>query len=145
MNNTHAALTILFIRNVNNKNSDDMFSIRPSKVSNNMYSVIYRDRESHIRNDNICSEDEVLDFVHSIFDLLPIDEDPFLNVQINAPTFPCVMMAVKRLESYTVRDSICSIVKNTMRNWPVAVNDEITVRRPTTRSTVRGLSARNPA
>ncbi len=142
MNNTHAALNILFIRNVNNNRSDDMISIRPSKVSNRMYSVIYRDRESHIRNDNICSEDEVLDFVHSIFDLLPIDEDPFHHVQLNAPTFPCVMMAVKRLENYTVRDSISSIVKNTMRNWPVAVHDEITVHRPVTRSTVRGLSAR---
>ncbi len=128
---------IAFIRNVKNCSNDDHLLIKESKHKN-LYSIEYRDSLNEIRNKSLSTESEVSDMVENFLNLLPNDQDPFSHVQITAPSFPPVMLLVSSLTNYDVRESIHSVVRNTVRNWPSA---EPLSSRPITRSQTRGITS----
>jgi len=111
-------IQINFIRDSNDSNTDDVMRIRASEVSQNLYRVEYEDRTVTARNRLLATEGEVLDYVYSVFTLLPIDDDPFESVQITCPTFPSVLLRVKDLGRAQVQGAVTTIIKTTMRNWP---------------------------
>jgi hypothetical protein len=143
MSTASRSLSIVFIRDVVNHANDDVVSIVPSDDSDRLYNVTYRDSHNNIRNNNTCTDTEVFDFVENLFNLLPIDEDPFTFVQISAPAFPSILLKINRLEEDTTQDSIMNIVRNTIRNWPSATNMKRTITTPTSRPTTRSLTARH--
>ena len=135
MSNT---LIISFIRNVTNHSNDDALTIEPSKKSNTLYNIVYRDRLNNIRNKSICTEGEILDMVENVFNLLPHDKDPFNFIQITAPSFPPVLLESASLSNFDVRESIYCVVRNTLRNWPTATAMNSG---PVTRSQTRASTA----
>ena len=128
------SLSLLFIRDVKNPKKDDSLIINPHPTSERMFSVVYRDYFNNIKNDIVCNEYEVLDFVDNVCNLLTADQDPFTNVQLTAPAFPTIIIRTPQLHNPAVRESITSVVKNTLRNWPTA---EAISTRPVTRSVTR--------
>lgn len=133
------SLGIVFVRDINNSKKDDVITINPHKSSARMFQVEYRDSQNKLRNDNVCTEEEVFDFVDNMFNLLTIDEDPFNYVQLTAPMFPTILLKTYRLSDYPIRESVMSVVKNTVRNWPSA-EEIVTAVRPVTRSVTRNLA-----
>lgn len=101
--------------------SDDILRIDASEDSARTFSVTYTDNDGRIRNTSECTEEEVFEHLDSIFDLLPIDTDPFEGIQIYAPTFPSVMISTKDLDRARVQNAVYRIVRNTLRNFPVSV------------------------
>lgn len=139
-----STLIISFIRDLKNSKHDDCMVIAPSTKLNNLYNIEYRDRLNSIRNKSICTESEVLDMVENMFNLLPHDQDPFNYIQVTAPSFPPVLMETKSLANFDVRESIYSVVRSTLRNWPSTVSSSSTVTtsdRPVTRSQTRVSTA----
>lgn len=136
------SISISFIRKVDRSKSDDVLSIVPNDTCNKMFNVAYRDGLNKIRNTNTISEYEVYDFLENMFTLLPLDEDPFKMVQITAPTFPAVMLQVNQLTREEVRDSIASVVKNTIRNWPTGryFNKKDSTSAPISRRVTRSMA-----
>ena len=64
------------------------------------------------------SSSEVLTRLSYTFRLMAVDSLPFEAVELCAPGYPCVVIPVKELDSYT-RDLIYDTVDDTMKNWPV--------------------------
>ena len=143
------SINISFIRRIENTKHDDIFSIVPHSDCDKVFTVAYRDGMNKIRSTNTINEYEVYDFLENMFTLLPLDEDPFRMIQITAPSFPPVLLKTESLTREEVRESIGSVVKNTLRNWPTSKHytkahgadvekDDLNVtRRPTTRSMTR--------
>ena len=127
------SIVIAFIRNVKNHKNDDHLLIKQSKHQN-LFNIEYRDNFNNIRNKSVTTEGEVADMIENFLNLLPNDQDPFSHIQITAPAFPPVMLTVSSLTNYDVRESIHSVVRNTIRNWPSA---EPLRTRPVTRSQTR--------
>lgn len=132
MNSTASrSVVISFIRNIKDNTKDDSLTINPT-TSQSVFDISYRDYLNGVRNHSIASEHEVYDFIDNVFNLLPLDRDPFTHFQIIAPTFPTVLLEIPTMYNPVVRESIMSVVKNTLRNWPDVTNTQ--VRRPVTRS-----------
>jgi hypothetical protein len=125
---------IAFVRNLSTSGNDDVLIVTPSSKSNTLYNVVYRDKLNNVRNKSICTEGEVLDMVDNVCNLLPHDRDPFSHIQITAPSFPSILMTVSALHNHDVRESMYSVIRGTLRNWPTAT--PITSR-PVTRSQTR--------
>jgi hypothetical protein len=140
------SLCILFIRDSKKFNTDDAIIVTPSKASERMFSVQYRDSLNNIRNRNLCNETEILDFVENMFNLLTADCEPFESIQLTAPMFPPILLNTPRLHNPTTRDAVMSVVKNTVRNWPSAEELHPTtsatrpVSAPSTRPVTRSMS-----
>lgn len=137
------SIIIAFIRDLKNHSKDDSLSIVPSKVTDRMFKLVYRDMNNNIRTESICSEHDVFDYLENAFSLLNVDQDPFNYVQITPPGFPPVLLKTTSLTDYAIRDAVISVVKNTLRNWPTAASMTVnpvatasvpTVQRPVTRS-----------
>lgn len=135
MSNT---LIISFVRSLTNHKNDDSLIIEPSTVSTTLYNITYRDRLNNIRNKSICTEGEVLDMVDNMCNLLPHDKDPFNYIQLTAPSFPPVLMESTSLSNFDVRESVFSVVRNTLHNWPTSTSMSS---RPVTRSQTRVSTA----
>jgi len=63
------------------------------------------------------NSNEVLTRLSYTFRLMALDSLPFEAVQLLVPGYPCVVLPVKELDSYT-RDLIYDTVDDTMKNWP---------------------------
>ena len=125
------SVVISFIRDIKDHRKDDSLTINPT-TSQSVFSISYRDYLNGVRNQSIASEREVYDFIDNVFNLLPLDRDPFTHFQVIAPSFPTVLLEIPTMYNSAVRESVVSVVKNTLRNWPDAKNTQI--RRPVTRS-----------
>jgi hypothetical protein len=64
------------------------------------------------------NSNEVLTRLSYTFRLMALDSLPFEAVQLLVPGYPCVVLPVKELDSYT-RDLIYDTVDDTMKNWPI--------------------------
>jgi hypothetical protein len=112
-----SSLQIHFIRNVSSQRYDDVLTIRPH---DRMFDVTYEDHSTGTRNHLVAPEIEVLDFVESIFELMPLDDDPFEFIQLTCPCFPAVLLKMKDIGLSNVQTSIWRLIKNTLKNWPTS-------------------------
>ncbi len=126
------SVVISFIRDMKDSRKDDHLMITPS-TSQSVFNISYRDHLNKVRNLSTVGEREIFDFIDNVFNLLPLDRDPFTHFQIIAPAYPAVLLDIATMYNPAVRDSVMSIVKNTLRNWPT-VADKPVARRPVTRS-----------
>ncbi len=132
------SLMITFVRNIVTSSTDDVLTVTPHSKSTTLYNVVYRDYLNNIRNKSICTEGEILDTIDNVFNLLPHDQDPFSHIQITAPSFPAVLLTVADLHNYDIRESMHSVIRTTLRNWPSASHITTpTTTRPVTRSQTR--------
>jgi hypothetical protein len=128
------SVIISFIRNMDKPDLDDSISITPSSKSMTLFNVTYRDKLNTVINKSTCVETEVLDFVDNFMHLLPIDQDPFSYIQLTAPSFPPVLIRRETLYNPDTRNSVRSVISNTLRNWPSVAHMPS---RPVTRSQTR--------
>lgn len=129
---------ISFIRDMNNSTKDDHLSITPT-TSQSVFNISYRDHLNKVRNLSTVGEREIFDFIDNVFNLLPLDRDPFTHYQVIAPAYPTVLLDIATMYNPAVRESVMSIVKNTLRNWPTAAAKN-PLRRPVTRSQTTATS-----
>jgi hypothetical protein len=99
--------------------NDDVLTIVPSDDSYRTYHLTYSDRMNKISNKFESVEGEVIDYVDNLFTLLFADDDPYTHVQFDSPSFPSVMIPVRKLDECNVRDSVIDILKSTLRNYPM--------------------------
>lgn len=116
---THSSFVLRFIRDFDKSSVDDVLRITPSYTSSALFNVVYTDHYSNVRNEVEQTARDVLEFVEDILTLLPLDEDPFKCIQMDAPTFPSVMIDVARLKVETVQKTILDILKRTLSDYPV--------------------------
>ena len=128
------SIIVAFIRSLDKPAQDDSVIVTPSSKSPTLFNVEYRDHLNNTRNKCTCVEGEVIDFVENFMQLLPIDQDPFSYIQLTAPLFPPVLLRRETMHNPLTRDSIRTVIKNTLRNWPTATHLST---RPVTRSQTR--------
>ena len=118
MASSYPPLAFRFIRDTNFPRLDDILKIVPHGTSGRVFDVQYIDMEDRTKHALVASEREVLDFVEDMLDLLPVDQDPFVQVQLMVPAFPSVLLRPQDLEKVYVRDAFLRVVRNTLRNFP---------------------------
>ena len=91
-----------------------------------MFIVEYEDRSGSIRNRMVVAEGEVLDFIESVFTLVPVDDDPFSCVQLTCPSFPAILLRISDLGKDEIQSAVWRVVRNTLRNWPNTVKPSTT-------------------
>ena len=101
--------------------SDDVIRITPSEESDRTFDLTYTDHDGRVANTVTYTENEIYEYVDSLFDLLPADNDPFDGIQIFAPTFPSVLIPVDQLTRPRLQDALYRVIRNTLRNFPYSV------------------------
>jgi hypothetical protein len=114
-------IQIFFARSKTAPTVDDILRIVPSNISGRFYDMSYTDNHSVVKAKYTATESEIFDYLDSMFALMLHDEDPFVQVQLQTPAFPAILLNVKSLCSPSVKDAFYVVVRNTLRNWPTAV------------------------
>ena len=119
---SYTSIVLRFIRNQNDAgHTDDVLTITPS-YSDRMYDLTFEDRVNGIVNKFSSIESEILDYVDNLFVLLGADDDPYNAVQVDSPSFPSVIITMRKLERDDIRDSVMDILRSTLRNYPSKVS-----------------------
>jgi hypothetical protein len=117
-----ASCQIRIIRKVDTDNpQDDIITIY--KKGENEYSMSYLDpmtaghsgKKMLLRGLN---KDTILTRLSQTFRIMGLDSEPFESIQLLLPSYPCVLLPVNKLDSYT-RDLVYDMVESTMQKWPV--------------------------
>lgn len=120
---SYTSIVLRFIRNQNDDgHKDDVLTISPSPYSERTYELTFADRVNGIVNKFSSIESEILDYVDNVFVLLGADDDPYNAVQVDSPSFPSVMITMRKLERDDIRDSVMDILRSTLRNYPSKVS-----------------------
>ena len=112
-------LQLFFVRS--GTTPDDILRITPSKVSARFYNMSYTDNNSVVKCEYTATESEIFDYIDSMFVLMQHDEDPFVQLQLQSPIFPSILLDVKSMADSTIQDAFYTVVRNTLRNWPTTV------------------------
>jgi hypothetical protein len=122
-----APIRINFIRNADDGGSrDDVLTVYKTEIAGRMFLVEYEDRTGYVRNRMVVPESDVLDFIESVFTLVPVDEDPFVNVQLTCPSFPAILLRPCDLAKDEIQTAVWRVVRNTLQNWPKTVKPSTT-------------------
>jgi hypothetical protein len=116
---SYPPLSLRFIRDTNVPRQDDVLRIVPFGTTGRLFDVQYIDTEERVKHHLVASADEVLDFVEDMIELLPVDQEPFVHVQLLAPSFPSVLIKPQDLERVYVREALLRVFRNTLRNFPI--------------------------
>jgi len=108
-------LVIRFIRDSKNYANDDLVCISP--LSNNTYQIKTNYSDNNKKYIQTLSYNNVFDYVHSVMILLIHDDAPFVNVQIDMPNTPAVLLAVKDLDSERLYGAIDKLLHITLSSW----------------------------
>lgn len=111
---------IHLLRNVEENKNDDVIRIVPSDRVSGQFDLIYQDGfNKSCRNRKVSyTYDEVFEYVESLFDLVPVDADPFLSIQFTAPMFPGILIARNDLKNDEIRSSILNVLRRTLLKFP---------------------------
>lgn len=108
-------IVLRFIRDSKNYAKDDLVRISPLSDSNYQIKTTYSDsKDPYIQT---LSYNNVFDYVHSVMILLIHDEAPFVNVQIEVPNTPTVLLSVKSLDSDRLYQAIDNLLRITLSSW----------------------------
>uniref|UniRef100_A0A6C0I621 Uncharacterized protein n=1 Tax=viral metagenome TaxID=1070528 RepID=A0A6C0I621_9ZZZZ len=114
----YASLQLNFVRNLSDGGSrDDIMRVKKTETPR-LFCIEYEDRTGSIRNRAVATESEVLDFVESVFTLVPVDEDAFQYVQLTCPNFPAILLSTCSIRNEEVQTAIWRVIRATLRNWP---------------------------
>jgi hypothetical protein len=118
----YTSTVLRFIRNHASSSSDDILKIIPTENSARTYDLVFSDSVNRITNSFSSVESEILQYVDNLFTLLSIDDEPYISVQIDSPSFPSVLIALRNLDRNDVRDAVMDILKSTLRNYPAKIS-----------------------
>ena len=110
---THSSITFQMIRDTNDKNKDDMITIKQTD-QDDIISLCYKDRLSSSQHEVYMNKKQVGEYCVSLFHILSYDTDPFKFVQVNFPAFPCVLLEPKDLQYESLRTRLQSMLWLTM-------------------------------
>ena len=109
--------------------NDDILCIKPNSLTDNSvidYSLTmkYADIQngtnmpkSHTLN---LSSFNLYKYINSLFVLISNDKYPFLNIQIDAPNYPTVLLTPSLLGTSDVLDAINNMLDVIITSWPVS-------------------------
>jgi hypothetical protein len=118
----YASLQLNFVRNLSDGGSrDDVMRVKKTE-NPRLFCIEYEDRTGSIRNRTLATESEVIDFVESIFTLVPVDEDAFQYVQLTCPNFPAILLSTCSIGNEEVQTAVWRVIRATLRNWPAETN-----------------------
>jgi len=70
----------------------------------------------------LSSRSDVLDYLHTIFDLLKVDDEPTQFLQLDAPCYPVVMVSRDEILGDSVTfGKLVRVVESVLYNWPYDV------------------------
>ena len=115
---TFSSIQLNFVRNLSDGGKYDDI-LRVKKTTNvRLFCVEYEDRTGSVRNRSYATESEVLDFVESIFTLVPVDDEPFQCVQMTCPNFPAILLRTCDISKEDIQTAVWRVIRSTLRNWP---------------------------
>jgi hypothetical protein len=115
---THQNIVIRLIRkNAKKAKEDDVITVSRT-YCNGTLKMVYKDAKN---NDSTylttLSENGFIRYLENLFVMLENDRDPFENVQVSFPQYPCILFKVGDVGRYTIQDSVKEAVKDTFASW----------------------------
>lgn len=118
----YATCQIRIIRKVDTDNpQDDIINIYKKGESEYGMSYIDPTTSGYSGKKMVLSglnKDTILTRLSQTFRVMGLDSEPFESIQLLLPSYPCVLLPVNKLDSYT-RDLIYDMVESTMQKWPI--------------------------
>jgi len=105
---------IRFVKNIE-KEIDDVLKITPA--ANDTYDWIYREHDQKVSHRTTLMRNSVNARIETLFKLLSYDCEPPLQVQVDVPGFPQVLIPFDDID--VVKSFICDALDMTMGAWPV--------------------------
>jgi len=109
--------------------NDDVLRIKPNSLNDNRvvdYSVSMKYAQiknsanappSHSQN---LSSTNLYKYINSLFVLISSDNYPFINIQIDAPNYPTVLLTPSLLARGDVLDAVNSMLDVIITSWPTS-------------------------
>ena len=110
-----STLTIHFTRDENKSNDDTVKIIR----GDNEYTlnVIMYDAITQKKYTTPIPKKSLHTYVNSLLTLSKYDSDPFKQIQISAPYYPCFLFSPNDMVNVNIRSSINSLLKISLHAW----------------------------
>ena len=107
---------IRLIRNKDSKLQDDTLTVKKT-FALGYYDLTYKDPVNNLESTATISENNLFQYFVSLFDTLYSDQDPFVQVQLSFPFFPCILLNTRELCSDSLRRNIHAMLNVTLRSW----------------------------
>jgi len=114
-------IQIRIIRDNLNSLKDEIFTI--TQGAHNDWRINHKSAFSATNSTMfLANRSDVLDYLHTIFDLLKLDDEPTQFIQLDAPCYPVVLVSRADLlvDSATFKNLMHS-VENVLYSWPYDV------------------------
>jgi hypothetical protein len=96
---------------------DDVINIWPSEEEG-LYDVRYEDKDSKAKYMFRDSWQNVRSYLTQIFQVLPLDQQPFEGVQFTLPAYPSIVVRTDDTDDASVMMPVWSMIDSVVNGWP---------------------------
>jgi hypothetical protein len=82
------------------------------------FSLEYYDAVSNLRELKHMNVKEITSYFYRLFDLLLLDDEPFHTIQFSIPTYPSILLEIRKLTRSKI-DDFMDVFKNILDEFPV--------------------------
>lgn len=111
---------ILFIRDSTDESESSADTLWIIPLNDGGFRIHFLDTHSELKYyATMENHHDVLDYIESLFDLLPVDGDPYECIQLFVPAFPSVIYKTHLLSRVTLQNAILRLLRNMFRIRPI--------------------------
>lgn len=123
-NITAVPITLRLLRKDQGPKKDDIIKIKSWDIEEDeKYQIEYTDSDAQTYDGSVehsstfLTGEQVDTYMSSLFTLLTRDAEPFDQLQITAPGFPCILLPIDELKKERLRQSILDVLPVLCNFW----------------------------